>query len=147
MKQIVIALLAAVNPCDNPAALTSQQYLTGTTGATLDPIFALGQEIKLEAHESADLAYLTFAAESREAILALAKRYRSWTLIENSFHQANIAAQTWLGKQDISNTGVQGYSAAPLGVDLFIQGGSCLAGNDRSQPARSTRVVALWYLW
>ena len=86
----------------SPAALTSEQYLTGTTGATLDPIFALGQEIGLDPHESADLAYLTFAAESREAILALARRYRSWTLIERSFHQANIAAQTWLGKQDIA---------------------------------------------
>ncbi len=85
----------------NPAALTSEPYLTGTTGATLDPIFALGQEIRLEAHEGADLAYLTFAAESREAIMALAKRYRSWSLIERSFHQANIAAQTWMGKQDI----------------------------------------------
>ena len=86
----------------SPAALTSEQYLTGTTGATLDPIFALGQEIELDPHESAHIAYLTFAAESREAIIALARRYRSWTVVERSFHQANIAAQTWLGKQDIA---------------------------------------------
>jgi cyclic beta-1,2-glucan synthetase len=85
----------------NPAALTSEQYLTGATGATLDPIFALGQEIVLDPHGSKDLAYLTFAAESREAILALASRYRNWALIERSYHQANIAAQTWLGKQEI----------------------------------------------
>ena len=87
----------------HPAALSSEQYLSGTTGATLDPIFALGQEIDLNPHESADLAYLTFAADSREAILALANRYRSWTLVERSFHQANIAAQTWLGKQEITS--------------------------------------------
>ncbi len=86
----------------NPAALTSQHYLNGTTGATLDPIFSLGQEIRLDPHASAELAYLTFAAESREAILALAGRYRNWTLVEQSFHQANIAAQAWLGKQDIT---------------------------------------------
>jgi cyclic beta-1,2-glucan synthetase len=86
----------------NPAALTTEEYLTGTTGATLDPIFALGQEIGLEQHENADLAYLTFAAESREAIIALARRYRSWNLISHSFHQANIAAQVWLGKQEIT---------------------------------------------
>ena len=86
----------------NPTALNSQQYLTGTSGATLDPIFALGQVVRLDPHASADLAYLTFAAESREGILALAKRYRNWTLIEHSFHQANIAAQAWLGKQDIT---------------------------------------------
>jgi cyclic beta-1,2-glucan synthetase len=86
----------------SPAALTSEEYLTGATGATLDPIFALGQEIELDPHENAYLAYLTFAGESREAILALANRYRSWSLIKRSFHQANIAAQTWLGKQEIS---------------------------------------------
>ena len=87
----------------NPAALNSEQYLTGTTGATLDPIFALGQEVKLNPHESAELAYLTFAGESREAVLALARRYSSWSLIERSFHQANISAQTWLGKQNYNS--------------------------------------------
>jgi len=86
----------------SPAALSSEQYLTGTTGATLDPIFSLGQEISLSPHETTDLAYLTFAAESREAIIALARRYRSWNLMEHSFHQADIAAQAWLGKQEIT---------------------------------------------
>jgi cyclic beta-1,2-glucan synthetase len=87
----------------SPMALRSEEYLVGTTGATLDPIFALGQEIGLRAHENADLAYITFAGESREAIIALAKRYHNWTLIERSFHQADIAAQTWLGKQEIGS--------------------------------------------
>lgn len=86
----------------NPAALVSQQYLSGTSGATLDPIFALGQEISLDPHEGADLTYLTFAGESREAITALANRYRNWALLEHSFQQANIAAQAWLGKQEIT---------------------------------------------
>jgi cyclic beta-1,2-glucan synthetase len=86
----------------DPASLTSGQYLTGATGATLDPIFALGQEIELEPHENTELAYLTFAADSRENILSLARRYRSWPVVEHSFHQANMAAQTWLGKQEIT---------------------------------------------
>ena len=78
--------------------------------------------------------------------LRLAQRYRSWTLVERSFHQANIAAQTWLGKQDIAYSGLQGYSAGSLGADLFIQSCSFIAGNDRSQPAWSDWAVALWYL-
>ncbi|MHB1355170.1 MAG: GH36-type glycosyl hydrolase domain-containing protein [Anaerolineae bacterium] len=99
----------------SPAALVSEHYLTGTTGATLDPIFALGQEIELDPHESAELAYLTFAGDSREAILALARRYRMWDLLEQSFNQASIAAQTWLGKenyttQTLTNT-LQVFSA------------------------------------
>ena len=36
----------------NPVALDSEEYLTGTNGATLDPIFALGQEIELEPQAS-----------------------------------------------------------------------------------------------
>ena len=87
----------------NPAALNSEQYLTETTGATLDPIYALGIEVNLNPHESAELAYLTFAGESREAILALARRYSSWSLIERSYRQANISVQTWLGKQNYNS--------------------------------------------
>ena len=84
----------------SPDALVSEKYLTGTTGATLDPIFALGQEVEISPHESVELAYLTFAGDDREAILALGRRYRIWDLIVGCFHQANIAAQTWLGKEN-----------------------------------------------
>jgi cyclic beta-1,2-glucan synthetase len=91
----------------NPMALESQGYLTGTTGATLDPIFALGQELELKANEDLDLAYLTFVGESREAIFDLARRYRSWTLVEHSFQYADIAAQAWLGKQNYSTQALQ----------------------------------------
>ncbi|HNY95229.1 MAG TPA: glucoamylase family protein, partial [Flexilinea sp.] len=82
----------------NPIALSSEQYLSGTTGATLDPIFSLGQEVELLPHGSTDLAFLTFTAESREELLILADRYRNWAAIETAFSQANIAAKAWLGK-------------------------------------------------
>ena len=85
----------------NPIILSSQDRLSGTSGATLDPIFALGFELNLNPHTGANLAYLTFAAESREAILSMAVRYNNWILIQHSFQQADIAAQTWLGKQKI----------------------------------------------
>lgn len=84
-----------------PAALLSAEYLTGSSGATLDPIFSLGQELTLPAHGSARLAWLTFAGRSREEVVALASRYRDWTLIDRVFHQADAAAQTWMGSQNI----------------------------------------------
>lgn len=87
----------------NPQALTSNEYLTGSTGATLDPIFALGQSTIIAPHESADLAFLTFTAETRESLLALARRYSNWVMIDRSFHQANTSAQSWLSKQEISS--------------------------------------------
>jgi cyclic beta-1,2-glucan synthetase len=86
----------------NPEVLLSGDYLTGTIGATLDPIFSLGQELTIKSHQGADFAYLTFTAESKEKLIELANRYRSWNLIERSFHQANIASQAWLGKQEIN---------------------------------------------
>ena len=82
----------------NPAALNSEQYLSGTTGATLDPIFALGQVVDLNPHESTELAYVTFAGDSREAIVALARRYSSWQLIERSYHQADLSAPGLAGE-------------------------------------------------
>jgi cyclic beta-1,2-glucan synthetase len=83
----------------NPAALDTERYLTGTSGATLDPIFALGQDVELDSQESVEMAFLTFVGDSRETVLALARRFGSWSLIERSFHLANISAQSWLGKQ------------------------------------------------
>ena len=58
--------------------------LSGTVGATLDPIFALGQEIDLEPHATAQVAYLTLAAASRDEALALARRYQVWSVVERS---------------------------------------------------------------
>jgi len=122
----------------SPAALVSEQYLTGTTGATLDPIFALGQEVELEPHESANLAYLTLAADSREAILALARRYRSWALVERSFRQANIAAQTWLGKQDLNTQAfkdtLQVLSALLYPIKALRASPETIAANRLGQP-------------
>ena len=87
----------------NPIALNSKEYLSGTSGATLDPIFSLGQSFIIEPHKSADLAYMTFSGDSREAVLELARKYHNWAIIDRSFHQSDIAAQTWLGKQEITS--------------------------------------------
>lgn len=86
-----------------PAGLVSDSYLSGTSGATLDPIFALGQEVELGPHENVRLVYITIAGESREDILALARRYRDWTRVDRSFHQANLTAQSWLSKHNINS--------------------------------------------
>jgi cellobiose phosphorylase len=87
----------------NPEALTSDQYLTGTSGATLDPILSLGVEIDVNPHDSSEMAYLTFAGDSRESILSLANRYSNWALIERSFIEANTAGQVWLGKHNYNS--------------------------------------------
>jgi cyclic beta-1,2-glucan synthetase len=65
-----------------PAALSGVgERLSGTTGATLDPIMALRIEIDLEPHESEQVAFITLVAKSRPEALALARRYQDWPVI------------------------------------------------------------------
>lgn len=86
-----------------PAALLGAGSLSGSTGSTLDPIYALGQEIFLDPHESVQMAWLTIAANSREDLVEIAARYQSWPLIERAFHLAHITSEAQLRKQDIDS--------------------------------------------
>ena len=78
---------AALSP-SHPHTPSFGHGLSGTTGATLDPIMALGQEIDLGAYEAARVAYITLAAGSRREALALARRYQDWPSIKRAFNQA-----------------------------------------------------------
>lgn len=121
-----------------PAALLSGGYLTGASGATLDPIFALGQEIDLGAHENAQIAYLTFAASSRDGILDLARRYQAWGQVERAFHQADIAAQSWLGQQNLDSDALknvlQVLSALVFPFKVARAAPEVIAANTLGQP-------------
>ncbi|RPJ37760.1 MAG: cellobiose phosphorylase, partial [Chloroflexi bacterium] len=50
---------------------------------------------------SVHLADLTIAGSSLEEIIALADRYQAWAQIERAFHQADLAAQSWLGQGNV----------------------------------------------
>jgi cyclic beta-1,2-glucan synthetase len=78
----------------SPAALRAGgRGLSGTTGATLDPVMVLGQEITLEPHATAQVAYVTLAAGSRAEALALARRYRAFRAIGRAFDQARAQSE------------------------------------------------------
>lgn len=93
----------------NPAALQSGDYLTGSTGSTLDPIFALGREVHLRSHDTCSLAYLTLTATTRRALLKLAERYRVWTKIDDAFIDSNVASLVWLGRQKVDREELRSY--------------------------------------
>ncbi|HET8622147.1 MAG TPA: glucoamylase family protein, partial [Gemmatimonadales bacterium] len=59
----------------DPAALESPDPLSGTTGAVLDPIFALRTRVRLEPGQSASVAFTTLVATTRERAFELADRY------------------------------------------------------------------------
>jgi len=82
-------------------------WLSGTTGATLDPVMALGQEVELPSHNTVQLTYLTLVAESREDAIALARRYRSWTRINRAFDQAHAQSEVELRNLDLEVSDVR----------------------------------------
>ena len=59
----------------DPAALTAEGPLSGSTGAVLDPIFALRTRVRLAPGQSASVAFTTLVATSRERAFELADRY------------------------------------------------------------------------
>ena len=78
----------------------------GMTGATLDPIMALSATIELPAQGAATVAYVTAAAGTREALLALARRQRAlpgleWTFELARQHSETELAELGLGPDDL----------------------------------------------
>ena len=80
-----------------PEALADQRWWReewqGVTGATLDPIMALGQEISLAPHATVQLVLVTLNAPTREGIIALARRFRVWTAIDRSLQRTRSQAE------------------------------------------------------
>ncbi|MDQ3137150.1 MAG: hypothetical protein M3Q93_06155 [Gemmatimonadota bacterium] len=58
-----------------PVALETDGALSGTTGAVLDPIFALRTRVRLDPGQSASVAFTTLVASSRDRAFELADRY------------------------------------------------------------------------
>jgi len=77
---------------DLPDALLGvQPALTGTTGATLDPVMVLAERITLRPHGTTRIAFLTAAAASRETAISLIQQYRSWSAIDHIFVRSRLA--------------------------------------------------------
>jgi cyclic beta-1,2-glucan synthetase len=70
----------------NPAAL--REKLTGSTGAVIDPIFSLRCQVALDARERADIAFITVAGPTREAVLDLIRKYSRLEPVGRAFEMA-----------------------------------------------------------
>ncbi len=86
----------------NPAALYADGALSGTTGAVLDPIFALRTRVHLEPRQSASVAFTTLVATSRERAFALADRYHDPHAAQRALDLAWTAAQIELREMNIT---------------------------------------------
>jgi cyclic beta-1,2-glucan synthetase len=86
----------------DPIAVESEGRLSGTTGAVLDPIFALRTRIRLEPRQSASVAFTTLVATTRERAFELAGRYHDAYSAQRALDLAWTSAQVDLRELNIS---------------------------------------------
>ncbi len=85
------AFLGRANEAAHPEALSRD--LTGSVGAVLDPIFSLRCRITLRPRDRVELNFITLAAPSREAVLALVAKYQRQESVAQTFEIAWTRAQ------------------------------------------------------
>ncbi|RIK54284.1 MAG: hypothetical protein DCC57_07000, partial [Chloroflexi bacterium] len=85
-----------------PDALTGADWLSGTTGATLDPVMALGEEVEIAPHSMVELAFVTVAGETRQEVQSLLARFQTWTSVALAFAAARSQADQMWREQDLT---------------------------------------------
>ena len=72
----------------NPAALDRGVSLSRTTGPVLDPVFSLRRRVRLEPGAPVRIAFVTGAADTREAAMGIAGQFRDLEAIDRAFAAA-----------------------------------------------------------
>lgn len=96
----------------HPEVFTSAEgapRLSGTTGATLDPIYAMQAEVSMPAYETVQVAFVTLAARSRKEALQLVERYRLWSYIGRAFSDARTQVEDECNLLNISSKDIERY--------------------------------------
>ncbi|MEO8478700.1 MAG: glucoamylase family protein [Gemmatimonadota bacterium] len=112
-----------------PMALDETGPLSGTTGAVLDPVGALRVRIRIDAGQSASVAFTTLVADSREAAFELADRYRgpiaaqralelSWMATQIDLREWKVTSQEAAAFQDIAGHLLFGPPDGDAGVAI-----------------------------
>jgi cellobiose phosphorylase len=84
-------------PAD-PAALDAGTRLSGTTGPVLDAVFSLRRRVRLDPQSQASIAFITGAADTREAANALAEQFQNFDAVDRAFSGAQAGCRDELGK-------------------------------------------------
>ena len=93
-RRIACSFLGRGRTSASPAALDSGARLSQTTGPVLDPVFSLRRRVRLEPEGSVRVAFVTGAAETREAALKIAERFRDPEAIDRAFDGAKTGVRT-----------------------------------------------------
>ena len=92
---------------ENPVAL--ERELSSRTGSVLDPIFSMRCRIAIEPGQQVQLAFVTGAGDSREAVLAIADRYQDTRSVERAFELAAFQAQLELRHLRVTAEDIQRF--------------------------------------
>ncbi|HME90304.1 MAG TPA: carbohydrate-binding protein, partial [Myxococcaceae bacterium] len=77
----------------NPAAMDPRAFLSKTTGPVLDPVFSLRRRVHLRPGETACVAFITGAADTREEALAIAEPFQDFGAADRAFSAALVESQ------------------------------------------------------
>jgi cyclic beta-1,2-glucan synthetase len=80
----------------NPISITDGRPLSNTVGSVLDPVMSLRRTVRIPPGTTARVAFCTFVASTREAIIDLADKYRGSTTVERTLALAWTQAQVQL---------------------------------------------------
>ncbi|HUF34348.1 MAG TPA: glucoamylase family protein [Gemmatimonadales bacterium] len=122
----------------DPASLEADGPLSGTTGAVLDPIFALRTRVRLGPGQSASVAFTTLVATSAERAFELADRYHDPHAAQRALDLAWTSSQVEL--RELGLTPADAVVFQELAGHLFYGNGALrapaaeLRRNKGSQP-------------
>ncbi|HEU4996928.1 MAG TPA: glucoamylase family protein [Gemmatimonadaceae bacterium] len=86
----------------DPVALERDGALSGSTGAVLDPIFAIRVRVRLDPGQSASVAFTTLVADNPERAFALADRYHDPSTAQRALDLAWTSTQVELRELGVS---------------------------------------------
>ena len=125
----------------DPLAMQADGPLSQTTGAVLDPIFALRTRVRLEPGESASVAFTTLVADSRPRLFELADRYHDSHASQRALDLA------WTGTQvELRELGITPADAAvfqDLAAYLFYSSPALRASQEELRRNRGSQPM-LW---
>nr|WP_246807158.1 glycosyl transferase [Ensifer sp. ENS05] len=124
----------------NAHALGRETYLSGTTGPVLDPMFSLRRTLFLEASGTAEIAFVTGAADNHNDVLAMARQFTDIRACDKALARAkeNYAHETGALKLNAEKVATYNRLAAAL---TFSHPGF---GGEKPLGERPFDIEALW---
>jgi len=125
----------------DPAALEMDGPLSGTTGAVLDPVFALRARVELAPGQSASVAFTTLVADSSARAFELAGRYHDSHAAQRALDLAWTSTQVEL--RELGVTPAEAAVFQELAGHLFYSTPELRAGQDELLRDRGSQPL-LW---